>query len=109
MYFVPTDEQETVIQSSRKDSIMSIYTSDSMMITSLDHLCEKSEHYKCTKTHTVDGKIVSKEYEATKRMLSFRSKNRVVSKDVARNLHKTLLENSIEPDEEIIEEEQLYF
>lgn len=75
------------------------------MIIRLDHLCEKSEHYKCTKVHAVEGKIVSKEYEATKKMLSFRVKNRVGNKDNAKYLHKALLENSIESDEEIIEEE----
>lgn len=105
MYSIPTDEQETIIQISRNGNIMSIYTSDSSMIIKLDHLCEKSEHYKCTKVHTVEGKVVSKEYEATKKMLSFRTKNRVGNKNNAKYLHRTFSENLIEPDKEIIEEE----
>ena len=42
---VPLEEQETVIQFNRTDSHATIYTSDSTMITKLDHLCEDAPEF----------------------------------------------------------------
>ena len=78
---VPTEEQETVIQFNRNDKGATIYTSDSTMITKLDHRCEDSpEYYKLDKAETVDGDVVGKFYKlADKNMISFRSKKRIIS------------------------------
>ena len=51
---VAVEEQETVIQFNRSDSHATIYTSDSTMITKLDHLCEDApEFYSVDKVETV--------------------------------------------------------
>lgn len=78
---VPLEEQETVIQFNRTDSHATIYTSDSTMITKLDHLCEDApEFYRLDKTETVDGEIVAKFYKLSdKKMLSLRGKKRTIS------------------------------
>lgn len=72
---VAIEEQETVIQISRSDSIAYVWTSDKTMMTKLDKLCETSPGmYRVIETGTSDGEIVNKRYRITnKRMVSFRS------------------------------------
>ena len=76
-FSIPTDEQETVIQIGRNGSEVSIWTSDTTMMTKLDKLVEKSpENYKLKKIGRLknSGATVDKEYIiADKGLLSFRA------------------------------------
>ena len=78
---VPLEEQETVIQFNRTDQHATIYTSDSTMMTKLDHLCEDSpEFYSVDRVETIDGEAVGKFYKLSdKKMISLRGKKRTVS------------------------------
>lgn len=67
-YRVPTDEQETVIQFDRNDTVCHVYTTDLTVMTKLD------KKYKRVKQDYVSGKPIAAYYEFDKRLLSFRSK-----------------------------------
>ena len=77
-------EQETTISLSRTDSSADIWTSDTMMMTKLDRLCEEApENYKCIEEGRLivppgskaEPEIASKRYRISdKKLLSFRSK-----------------------------------
>lgn len=67
---VPIYEQETVIQISRDNDTMSIWTSDTTMMTKLDKLCEKSNRWTCTSVEKIEGDVANKEYTADKTLLS---------------------------------------
>lgn len=67
-YFVPTDEQETVIQFDRNGTACHVYTTDLTVMTKLD------KKYKRVKQDYVSGKPIAAYYEFDKRLLSFRSK-----------------------------------
>ena len=77
MSSVAYDEQETVINFSRRDNEATVWTSDTTVMTKLDKLCESSDSY-----HLVDvgkallgGEVVSKTYTITdKSLISFRAK-----------------------------------
>jgi hypothetical protein len=71
---IPVAEQETVIQFNRDQSVCTIWTSDSTVMTKLDKLCKTSEFYKLVKeTKTQDGEIAGKFYELSdKTRVSFR-------------------------------------
>lgn len=76
---VGLNEQETTINFSRTGSGLDIWTSDTTMMTRLDHLCETApENYKCVETShfKLDPEnIASKRYVVSdKSLLSFRSK-----------------------------------
>ena len=67
---VPLFEQETVINIMRDENIAHICTSDSTMITKLEHRCEANpEEWK-----KVDENPEYKFYECPKNFVSFRSK-----------------------------------
>lgn len=72
---VATDEQETVVQFGRNDEYMTIYTTDSTMMTKLDK-CVKGGEYEVIEIHKLQksDKIIGKTYRAKKRLLSFRKK-----------------------------------
>lgn len=72
---VVIDEQETVVQFGRNDEYMTIYTSDSTMMTKLDK-CVKGGEYEVVEVQTLQGssKVIAKVYKAKKRLLSFRKK-----------------------------------
>lgn len=72
---VATDEQETVVQFGRNDEYMTIYTTDSTMMTKLDK-CVKGGEYEVIEIHKLQksDKIIGKTYKAKKRLLSFRKK-----------------------------------
>lgn len=72
-FFVPTEEQETVINYGRNDKDMTIYTTDSTTITKLDKAV-KTGLYEVIELHTVKGVTVGKTYKAKKKLLSFRVK-----------------------------------
>lgn len=78
---VPLNEQETVIQISRTEKAATIYTSDSTMMTKLDHRCKDApEYYKLDRVETSEGDIVGKFYTVTDRkMVSLRGKKRIIS------------------------------
>jgi hypothetical protein len=67
-YFVPTDEQETVIQFDRNGTVCHVYTTDSTVMTKLDKI------HKSVKQDYVNGKPIAAYYEFDKKLLSFRSK-----------------------------------
>lgn len=73
IYNVPTEEQETVINYGRNDKDMTIYTTDSTVITKLDK-CVAAGLYEVIELHKVRGHVVGKTYKASKRMLTFRTK-----------------------------------
>lgn len=67
---VPLFEQETVINIMRDENIAHICTSDSTMITKLEHRCESNpDEWK-----KVDENPEYKFYECPKNFISFRSK-----------------------------------
>ncbi len=72
---IATDEQETVVQFGRNDEYMTIYTTDSTMMTKLDK-CVKGGEYEVIEIHKLQksDKIIGKTYRAKKRLLSFRKK-----------------------------------
>lgn len=72
---IATDEQETVVQFGRNDEYMTIYTTDSTVMTKLDKCVEGGE-YEVIEIHKLQksDKIIGKTYKAKKRLLSFRKK-----------------------------------
>ena len=78
MKSVMLDEQETVVQFGRTDEYMTIYTTDSTMITKLDK-CVESGNYEVIEEHRLQDskKVIGKTYKAKKKFLSFRTANRV--------------------------------
>lgn len=72
-----TEEMETTINFSRNEQAATVWTSDTMMYTKFDKLCETApEYYQCMEVQRDrDGDIVGKLYRISdKTMLSFRSK-----------------------------------
>lgn len=67
-YFVPTDEQETVIQFDRNGTVCHVYTTDSTVMTKLDKI------HKRVKQDYVNGKPIAAYYEFDKKLLPFRTK-----------------------------------
>ncbi len=73
---VAVNEQETVIQISRDEDVAHIWTSDTKMMTKLDHLVEDSEEWTCKEVQKIDGEVFAKTYVCPKNYVSFRSKKR---------------------------------
>jgi hypothetical protein len=77
MSSVAYDEQETVINFSRRDNEATVWTSDTTVMTKLDGLCEKSEQYVLVETgrSKLGGEVISKTYKVKdKSLISFRAK-----------------------------------
>lgn len=77
MSSVAYDEQETVINFSRRDNEATVWTSDTTVMTKLDGLCEKSEQYVLVETgrSKLGGEVISKTYNVKdKSLISFRAK-----------------------------------
>lgn len=70
------DEMETIISFSRKGSIAEISSTDPVMMDKLDKLVKKSEEWKMTGSHTVDGEVIEKFYRCPKRLISLRVPNK---------------------------------
>lgn len=68
------NEQETVIQISRDEDVAHIWTSDTMMMTKLDHRVEDSEEWTCEEVQKIDGEVFAKTYICPKNFISFRGK-----------------------------------
>lgn len=67
-YFVPLEEQETVIQFDRNGTVCHVYTTDSTVMTKLDKI------HKRIKQDYVNGKPIAAYYEFDRRFVLFRSK-----------------------------------
>lgn len=67
-YFVPLEEQETVIQFDRSGTVCHVYTTDSTVMTKLDKI------HKRVKQDYVGGKPIAAYYEFDKKLLSFKKK-----------------------------------
>ena len=80
-YFVPTDEQETVIQFDRNGTVCHVYTTDSTVMTKLDKI------HKRVKQDYVGGKPIAAYYEFDKGLLSFR-KRRMTGKFSNSDAHR---------------------
>jgi hypothetical protein len=78
---VALNEQETVIQISRDEDVAHIWTSDTMVMTKLDHNVEDSSEWECTKVGVIEGVISDKEYTCPKSFISFRKKKRTMSEE----------------------------
>lgn len=74
---IPVDEQETVVQFDRKGEYMTIYTTDTTMMTKLDK-CVESGNYEVIERHRLQGssRVIGKTYKSRKKLLSFRTSNR---------------------------------
>lgn len=88
-FSVPTEEQETVINYGRNDKDMTIYTTDSTVITKLDK-CVAAGLYEVIELHKVKGHVVGKTYKASKKLLSFRTK--IVKVEVTEEQKKIMAE-----------------
>ena len=74
-----TEEMETTINFCRTEAWAEVWTSDTMMFTKFDRLCETApDFYQCKEVaRDLDGDIISKTYRiADKAMLSFKTVKR---------------------------------
>lgn len=74
---IPLDEQETVINFQRVGDLVDVWTTDTMIMTKLDKLCESAPNqYKCIEVGKVmfNKGLANKRYKVRdKKMISFRS------------------------------------
>ena len=92
---ISPDEQETVIQYNRNDDYMTIYTTDSTVMTKLDK-CLESGNYEVIEEHKLQGssRIIGKTYKAKKKFLSFRTANRVNKRVMTEEEKKAFVERA---------------
>jgi len=76
---VALNEQETVIQISRDEDVAHIWTSDTKMMTKLDHRVENSEEWTCKEVQKINGEVFAKTYVCPKNLISFRKKTQSVN------------------------------
>ena len=91
MFYVPVSEQETVIQYSRNDPNVTVWTSDSTQMNRMDKLVETDGSlWKCIDIGyaNVDGKrsIISKEYRGQKALLTIRAKRNQLTDEQKKNM-----------------------
>lgn len=84
MFFVPINEQETVIRYSRRESTVTVWTSDSSQMARMDKIVNSDgSQWECVDVGYVnmDGErsIVSKEYRGDKNLLTIRAKKKQLS------------------------------
>lgn len=84
-FHVPLNEQETVVNYGRTEADMTIYTTDSTVMTKLDKAV-KGGLYEVIELHKVKGKVIGKTYKASKRLLSFRTKEKVMTEEQKKEL-----------------------
>lgn len=77
-FYVPADEQETVIQFSKRGDVARIWTSDQTMITKYDKFVASGE-WSLEKIDYVRSSIVAKQYSAPKSLVFGQSKRRTMS------------------------------
>ena len=83
-YFVPLEEQETVIQFDRNGTVCHVYTTDSIVMTKLDKI------HKRIKQDYVNGKPIAAYYEFDRRFVLFRSKIPVATEKQRSQARKNL-------------------
>lgn len=90
---ISPDEQETVIQYNRNSDYMTIYTTDSTVMTKLDK-CLESGNYEVIEEHKLQGssRVIGKTYKAKKKFLSFRTANRVNKRVMTEEEKKAFVE-----------------
>ena len=90
---IPVDEQETVIQYNRTDDYMTIYTTDSTVMTKLDK-CVDSGNYEVIEEHRLRNskRVIGKTYKAKKKLLSFRTVNRVGTRTMSEEEKRAFVE-----------------
>lgn len=73
--FMTRAEQETIVSYGALDTVASINSTDPVVWRKLDRMCEKCPNdYKLVRVHEdPNGKILSKWYEAPKKLIGFRS------------------------------------
>lgn len=74
-------ERETHINTDASTDMMRIYTSETHMMRKLDKYVEESDEWKLVEVSRVKGDVVSKTYEAPKRLLSLRKKTYFMSEE----------------------------
>ena len=83
-YFVPLEEQETVIQFDRNGTVCHVYTTDSTVMAKLDKI------HKRIKQDYVNGKPIAAYYEFDRRFVLFRSKIPVATEKQRSQARKNL-------------------
>ena len=83
-YFVPLEEQETVIQFDRNGTVCHVYTTDSTVMTRLD------KKYKRVKQDYVGGKPIAGYYEFDKGLITFRARRKTMSDSCKKQAVKAL-------------------
>lgn len=81
---VSANEQETVISFSRNDKRAIVSTTDTTVMTKLDKYVSSGEtEWTLDREETLAGDVVEKIYSVPKKYISFRSKTRKVSDELA--------------------------
>ena len=111
------DERETHICMSGNSKKMQIFTTEYHIMRRLDKYVEESEAWKVIEVGKVNGKVVSKIYEAPRELLSMKKKKRVMTEEQRRQAAErlavyrqkkagdTATASGVEPDKEYEEED----
>ena len=84
---IPKNEQETVLTFYRDGKSITVFTSDSTIMTKMDNLCKKNPNaYKFIKDSICNGEITGRFYSMDKKMLSFRTRIRSPKKEKAEDI-----------------------
>ena len=84
------DERETHICMSGSSKKMQIFTTEYHIMRRLDKYVEESEAWKIIEVGKVNGKVVSKIYEAPRELLSMKKKKRVMTEEQRRKAAERL-------------------
>lgn len=105
------DEKETHICMSRNSDKMQIFTTEYHIMNKLDRYVEESENWKVVEVGKINGKIVSKIYEAPRNLLLIRKKKRELSEEqrlaAAERLRRYRNQNEQHPGDLQDEDEEL--
>ena len=111
------DERETHICMSGNSKKMQIFTTEYHIMRRLDKYVAESEAWKVIEVGKVNGKVVSKIYEAPRELLSMKKKKRVMTEEQRRQAAErlaayrqkkagdTATASGVEPDKEYEEED----
>lgn len=105
------DEKETHICMSRNSDKMQIFTTEYHIMNKLDRYVEESENWKVVEVGKINGKVVSKIYEAPRNLLLIRKKKRELSEEqrlaAAERLRRYRNQNELHPGDLQDEDEEL--
>lgn len=79
MGIIRREEMETHINMSRNSDKMQIYTSEKHIMRKLDKYVEESDDWSLVEIGKIHGEIVSKTYEAPRKLLFMRKQKRIVT------------------------------